>query len=76
LDGSFLAHIPSNDLIDFVHFDGTDEERLTALDVLCESVGLGPTGEVLDPSAGVDEDQKRSFFSRRPFGFTPRAIPR
>ena len=76
LHRSLLGEVPPENLVDLVDLDGGNEQRITALDVGGESIGLRAIGQVLDPAAGIDEDQRRSFFSRRPFALTPRAMPR
>jgi hypothetical protein len=75
-DRTFLAQVTSNDLVDLVDLDGGDEQRIPALDIRREALRPGPVREVLDPATRVDEGQKRSFFSRRPLGLVPWAIPR
>jgi len=76
LDGALLADVTSDDLVDLVDLDRADEQGVAPLDVRCEAIGFRPIGQILDPAAGVDQDQRRSFFSRSPLGLTPRAIPR
>ena len=73
---TLLVEVAPDHLVDFVHLDGADEERLTTLDVGGEAIRVRPVGQVLDPAARIDQDQWRSFFSRRPLALTPRTMPR
>src|SRR5438034_1207141 len=67
---------PPDHLVDFVDLDRRDEQRFLAFEIRCEALGERAVREILDPTARVDEDQTRSFFSRKPRGLTPRATPR
>ena len=71
-----LAEVSPDHFVNLVNLDGGDEERLAALDVGGEAIRFRPVGQVLDPTAGIDQNQRRSFFSRRPLALTPRAMPR
>src|SRR5438132_166578 len=68
--------IRTDHLVHLVDLDRTDEQRFPALQVWSEAIRPRPAGEILDPAARVDEDQSRSFFSRRPRGLVPFARPR
>src|SRR2546426_6715527 len=76
LHGSFLGEIAPHHLVDLVHLDCADEQRLPAFQIAGEAPRPRTVGEVFDPTARVDEDQSRSFFSRRPRVRVPCATPR
>ena len=75
-DGTLLREVPTEDLVDLIDLDGADEQGLSPLDVPGKTICSGSVGEVLDPAAGVDQYQSRSFFSRRRWLRAPLAIPR
>src|SRR3989338_2569340 len=73
---TLLAEVSTNHLVDLVDLDGGHKERITTLDVGGEAIRVRAVGQVLDPTARIDQDQRRSFFSRSPLGLAPRAMPR
>lgn len=71
-----LGDVTPDDLIDLVDFNRRDEQGFAALEVGREAAGQRTIGQVLDPAAGIDQDQSRSFFSRNPRDVVPAATPR
>jgi hypothetical protein len=74
--GALFAEVRADHLVDLVDLDGGDEKRLTPLEVRREAMRLRSVGQVLDPAARIDKDQRRSFFSRSALVRTPRTMPR
>lgn len=74
--GALFAEVAPDHLVDLVDLNGGDEKRFTSLEVSREAGRFRSIGQVLDPAARIDEDQRRSFFSRSPLGRTPRTMPR
>jgi hypothetical protein len=76
LERALLREISTDDLVDLVDLDCRDEKRLRTFEVAGEPIGPRPVGKVLDPATRVDQDQRRSFFSRNSRSLAPRATPR
>lgn len=75
-EGPLLRDVAADDLVDLVNLDRRDEQGLPALEVGGKATRQWPVGEILDPTARINQDQSRSFFSRRPLGDAPSATPR